>query len=75
MISAWDIPDSELEWTAIRAGGPGGQHANRAAGVKIRRVPIGYRGVRDSDLHLIRIGPNWYRYGVLFPRNTLAKCW
>ncbi len=31
MITAWDIPENELEWSAIRASGPGGQHVNKVS--------------------------------------------
>ncbi|MBO6701262.1 MAG: aminoacyl-tRNA hydrolase [Pseudomonadales bacterium] len=37
MIRVVDIPESEIEWSAIRASGPGGQHVNKVStGVHLR---------------------------------------
>lgn len=37
MISTRNLPESEVEWTAIRASGPGGQHVNKvSSGVHLR---------------------------------------
>lgn len=51
-----DIPDAELEWQAIRAQGPGGQHVNKVASAVQLRFDIGAsslpEAVRTRLLHL-----------------------
>ena len=45
MIRAWHIPEHELEWTAIRSSGPGGQHVNKVATGLHLRFDIGASGL------------------------------
>lgn len=42
------IPASELEWTFLPSGGPGGQHANRAASKVVLRFDAAASGAFDD---------------------------
>ena len=54
MIRAWQIPEHELEWTAIRSGGPGGQHVNKVATGLHLRFDVGASCLPDALKHRLR---------------------
>jgi ribosome-associated protein len=43
------IPDAELQWTFLPSGGPGGQHANRAASKVMLRFDPASSAAFDHD--------------------------
>lgn len=47
MIRVSDIPENELEFTAIRASGPGGQHVNKVSSAIHLRFDVGASSLPD----------------------------
>lgn len=45
------IPASDLEWTFLPSGGPGGQHANRASSKVVLRFDAAASKAFDDDTH------------------------
>ena len=48
MIRVTDIPENELELTAIRASGPGGQHVNKVSSAIHLRFDVGASSLPEA---------------------------